>query len=358
MDNDEENIMPEKSGKHRSGRARMDGLSDAERSALGKSGAKARWAKPSMAVPRAICGSDESPLVIGGVVIPCYVLEDERRVITLDGMRAALEIHKHGSQPRFDEFLAAIEPNSATANELAVKLHAPFVFKTTTDARKSYKGYEASLLVDVCESLLDARRAGTLPDRLANLGMRAELLVRGFARVGIDALIDEATGFQKFRSKNALLELLQKYISDKLLQWAKTFPDEFYTEMFRLKGWDYINLRAGDRKPSVVGRYTRNIVYERMDVPVIEQLEKLNPSISPGVRGHKHHQFLTREIGHPELKSHIEKVTMLMKLSENWEDFRGKLRKVMPKKWEQFQFADLLPDPPDAPPTYSDDGLD
>jgi hypothetical protein len=47
-----------------------------------------------------------------------------------------------------------------------------------------------------------------------------------------------------------------------------------------------------------------------------------------------------------------------MQLSENWEDFRSKLRKVMPKKWEQFQFADLLPDPPDAPPSYSDDGLD
>lgn len=95
-----------------------------------------------------------------------------------------------------------------------------------------------------------------------------------------------------------------------------------------------------------------------MPVPVIHQLEALNPATSTGTRKNRHHQFLTREIGHPELKAHIEKVMMLMKLSDNWEDFRSKLRKVMPKKWEQFQFQDLLPDPSDAPPIYSDDGLD
>lgn len=347
------------SGKRRAGKARMASLSPTERSQLAKKGAGARWLKEATSPPplRALCGSDERPLVIGEVKIPCFVLENEKRIVTLDGMKAALGLNLGGHSARWAEFIATVDPNSATANELATKLASPLRF-VTVESRRAGQGYEACLLADICESILDARQQGRLPPRFEGLGLRAEVLVRGFARVGIDALIDEATGFQYFRSRNALLDLLRKYISEHLLAWTKTFPDEFYTEMFRLKGWDFLSLQPGDQKPSVVGRYTRNVVYERMPVPIIAQLEKLNPAMAPGVRQHKHHQFLTREIGHPELKAHIEKVVMLMKLSENWEDFRGKLRKVMPKKWEQLQFADLLPEPPDAPPTYSDDGLD
>lgn len=337
----------------------MAALSAEERKQLAKKGADIRWQREAKLPPplRALCGSDERPLVISQIKIPCFVLEDEKRIITLQGMKDALGLSLGGPSARFAEFMGVIDPNSATANELAVKLESPLRF-VTAESRRVQFGYEASLLADICESILEARQQSRLTPRFVPLGERAEILLRGFARVGIDALIDEATGFQYFRSRNALLDLLRKYISDQLLAWTKTFPDEFYIEMFRLKGWDFANLQPGDQKPSVVGRYTRNIVYERMPVPVIEQLETLNPTIAPGIRNHKHHQFLTREIGHPELKSHIEKVVMLMHLSDNWEDFRGKLRKVMPKKWEQFQFADLLPDPPDAPPIYSDDGLD
>ncbi len=306
---------------------------------------------------RALCGSSERPLVIGDIEIPCFVLEDETRIVTLDGVKSALALNPGGSSARFAEFIAMLEPNAATANELAVRLQSPIRF-VLGDGRKIHFGYASSLLVDICESILEARQQGRLTPRFDPLAIRAEVLVRGFARVGIDALIDEATGFQLLRSRTALLDLLRKYISDRLLEWTKTFPDEFYTEMFRLKGWDFLQLQPGDHKPSVVGRYTRNIVYERMPVPVIEQLEALNPAGEAGARKHKHHQFLTREIGHPELKAHIEKVVMLMRLSDGWEDFRSKLRKVMPKRYEQLHIRDLLPDPPDAPPVYSEDGLD
>lgn len=331
-----------------------------ERIALAKRGAAMRWANEDgrKKVLHAICGSEETPLVIAGIIIPCYVLENETRLITMAGMKSALGLQIGGKGARLGEFLTAVASDQASADRLFEKLAAPIRF-VTRGIRSTQFGFESSLLVDLCESLLEARQQNRLPSRFIEMSVRAELLVRGFARVGIDALIDEVTGYQNIRSRDALEKLIQKYITDKLLEWTKTFPDEFYTEMFRLKGWDYHNLQAGDNKPSVVGRYTRNIVYERMPVPVIEQLEALNPVITPkGDRRYKHFQFLTREIGHPELKAHIEKVVMLMNLSKTWDDFRSKLRQVMPKKWEQFQFRDLFPDPPDALPSYSDDGLD
>lgn len=306
---------------------------------------------------KAICGSDESPMVLMGIEIPCYVLEGEKRIIALSGMLAALDMNLGGGPGRLAEFIARIDPNFENAKALAVRLESPIRF-TPPRGGKAALGYEANLLADICDVLLEARKQERLTDRYLPFAARAELLIRAWARVGLDALIDEATGFQYIRRRDALEQLCRKYISEKLMPWTKTFPDEFYIEIFRLKGWDYSVLRPGDKKPSCIGRYTRNIVYERMPAPVILQLEHLNPSDESGNRDHKHHQFLTRDIGHPELRVHIEKVLLLMGLSDSWDDFRGKLRKVMPKKWEQFELSDLFPSPTDDPPPASEDGLD
>ena len=170
-------------------------------------------------------------------------------------------------------------------------------------------GYEATLLADICDYVLDARSDGRLNEaRQGHIAAQCELLVRGFARTGIIALVDEATGYQYLRPRRALVEILEKYISERLVGWAKRFPDEFYTEMFRLKGWNYLALKPGANKPSVVGRYTRDIVYQRLAPGVVEELERLNPTVAPGRRKVKHHQYLTEDIGHAELREHLAKV--------------------------------------------------
>jgi hypothetical protein len=57
-------------------------------------------------------------------------------------------------------------------------------------------GYEATILPDLCEAVLAARQEGTLRADQLHIAKRCEILVRGLARVGIIALIDEATGYQ------------------------------------------------------------------------------------------------------------------------------------------------------------------
>lgn len=306
---------------------------------------------------KAICGSEEAPLVLANIAVSCYVLEGEKRVITVGGMQSALGMAESGGAPRLAQFIGKISLNPASANELAVRLELPVRFQPPKGG-KAALGYDAELLADICDALLDARRQGSLTPRYQPYAARAEILMAAWARVGLMAMIDEVTGFQYIRKRDALTDLCRRYISEKLMKWTKTFPDDFYIEIFRLKGWDYTMLKPGDKKPSCIGRYTRNIVYERMPAPVILQLEELNPSTKPGIRSHKHFQFLTADIGHPELRLHLEKVIMLMGLSDSWDDFRGKLRKVMPKKWEQFELADLFPDPPNERLPKSDDGLD
>ena len=76
---------PQKKG----GKARAAKLSPEERSQIAKRGAEARWA-PQTELPMATHGSADQPLRIGSAEIPCFVLEDGRRVISQRGMNAAL----------------------------------------------------------------------------------------------------------------------------------------------------------------------------------------------------------------------------------------------------------------------------
>ena len=67
-----------------------------------------------------------------------------------------------------------------------------------------------------------------------HLAEKAEILQSAFAKVGIVALIDEATGFQQDRRHDALRMLLGKYIAEGLQKWIHTFPDSFFAEPDRL----------------------------------------------------------------------------------------------------------------------------
>jgi P63C domain len=76
---------------------------------------------------------------------------------------------------------------------------------------------------------------------------------------------------------------------------AKKFPDEFYQEMFRLKGWPWQGMSIN--RPQVVGYYTRDIVYARLAPGIVEELERRNPKDDKGERRGRHHQLLTDDIG-------------------------------------------------------------
>ncbi len=159
---------------------------------------------------------------------------------------------------------------------------------------------------------------------------RCNLTVRALSRVGITALIDEVTGYQEIRDRQALQKILDKYITDELAKWTKTFPDEFYQELFRLKGLEYPT--ANGKKPSYVGHWTNDIVYDRLAPGVKNELKKKNPrQQKTGTRRHKHHQLLTRDYGHPELKELLSNAIFMMKACSSWGQFTALLNKAKPK---------------------------
>ncbi|TXN78282.1 P63C domain-containing protein [Methylobacterium sp. WL8] len=313
--------------------ARMNKLSPEQRKAAASAGAAARWAKadPERAnLPRAEFGNDDRPLKISGMEIPCYVLEDERRVLTANGFQDALKIARGGSMKagmsRLELFASGKLINPFIAKDLYERVSNPISFITPGGAR-AY-GYEAEILVELCEAVLAARQAGRLMQQQMPIAQQCELIMRGLARVGIVALVDEATGYQVVRKRDALAKILEAYISKELLPWAQRFPLEFYEGIYRLHKWEDLD-PASRSKPGYVGKLTNALVYERLPEGVLQQLRTQNPvDHETGKRKFKHHQFLTDEIGNPHLEKHLAKVIGLMQASDSWIEFKRLFKKV------------------------------
>jgi hypothetical protein len=311
------------------GIGRAKALSPVARSAIASAGAQARWAKADPTreqLPRAICGSKERPLEIGNIAIPAYVLEDERRVLTVSGMSDGLSMARGGSEVpglnRFELFIARDRLRPFVSKELRAQISNPIVFLTPTGS-KAY-GYDAEILVELCEAVLSARAEGVLQKQQEAIAHRAEILMRGLARVGIVALVDEATGYQEIRDRKALRRILEAYISKEWLPWTKRFPLEFYEEIYRLLGWNLDP--ASKSKPGYVGKLTNALVYDRLPKGVAEAQNPIDPSTKR--RRFKHHQFLTEDIGNPHLEKHVSKVIGLMQASDNWREFKRLFRRV------------------------------
>jgi hypothetical protein len=318
---------PDGSLQSQGGKARAAKLSKEELKNIAKAGADARWG-----IPKA---THEGVIQIGeNLQIPCAVLEDGRRVLTQSGFMKALGRARqakgrayYDSDVNMPAFLTAKNLKPFIPKDLE-KTSSQIEFRQVGKGGPRAFGYPAELLPAVCEVFLKARDAGELAPTQAHIAKQAEFLIRGLANVGIVALVDEATGFQDVRTKNALAEILEQFIAKELQAWTRTFPVEFYKNIFRLRGWPFNPDSV--KRPGVIGKYTNDIVYDRLAPGVLAELKRINPRVD-GRRKHKHYNWLTGEVGHPKLLAHLEGVKLLMKLSPTWEQFRSLLDEHYPK---------------------------
>lgn len=316
-------------GRAAGGQARAAALPAERRTEIARAAANARWAEPTK---EAICGSPNKPLIIGDAQIECYVLDDGTRVLTQAAFLQALGRHPRamGRRDQTDDGLPPILQSKAIKpyipGGIAEKAR-PITFKLPSGARAS--GYNAELLPEVCEIYLAAREARALPPNQQHIAQAAEILVRGLARVGIIALVDEATGYQEMRTKNALEKILAEFVDVELRPYIKTFPTDFYKEMFRLRGLQYSADSVA--RPQYFGNLTNDVVYKRLAPGVLDELKRVQGRGSNGTKKHKLFQRLTQNVGYPKLREHLGSVVTLMKLSTNWDDFKTKLDELHPK---------------------------
>ena len=276
-------------------------------------------------------------LKISTISIPCAVLENGTRVLTENGITNALLGSRSGYSKRraraskaegapLPLFLAPASLKPFISNELADGPLTPIVYAQNS---RLVRGFDAEVLPGICDVWLRARDAQALQAQQFDKAYKADLLMRGLAHVGIIALVDEATGYQEIRDRAALQAMLDKYLLAEHAKWAKRFPDGFYREIFRLRGWQWQGMKIN--RPQVVGHYTNDIVWDRLAPGVREELEKLNPKDTSGKRRARHHQWLTDDIGHTALQQHLIGVMAIMRGALNWAVFQRALQRAYPK---------------------------
>lgn len=312
------------------GRARAASLTEEQKTEIARKAAEARW---NNQLPKA---THEGVMKIGSVEIACAVLEDGRRLITQSGFMKALGRARQAKGREYYEgdvnlpaFLTAKNLKPFISKELEVT-SSQLEFKPFKGAR-AY-GYAADLLPQVLDVFLDAEEAGVLTAMQKHIATRAKILIRGLARVGISALVDEATGYQEVRDRQALQQILDRYLTAEKAKWAKTFPDDFYRKLFTVRGLTYDPTTT--KRPGFIGNDTNAIVYDRLAPGVLKKLHEINPKTDKGHRKGKHHQHFTPDYGLPELKSHVEKVMFLMDAAGpgNFKQFKQMLERAAPKQ--------------------------
>ncbi len=260
----------------------------------------------------------DSPLTIGDTKIACYVLDDEQRVLSARGLGTAIGVRRGGSGAGGEtpEFMHQKWLAPFIHEELVLAARSPVLF-ANPEGGGMVRGYPAKVLSDLCVAIMDAARGGATTPRQQGIVDRAYALNRGFSGVGLVALIDEATGYQRIREERALATILERYLSEELQPWVKTFPYEFYELLYGLNGWELPPPPNG-KMPGVVGTWTIELVYARLAPGVLSEVMKRAPQLPTGSRWH---QWFTPEHGHPRVQEQIRMAIAFMRPEKKWGEF-------------------------------------
>jgi len=320
----------------RGGKARAENLPPELRRSIAIKAAQARWQRPQLpdgqSLPKAIA---EGVLRIGE--IPCAVLDDadNTRVLTQEGFLLAIGRAgkaKAGEGATVDGLPAFLRANNLKPfiNKELERSTTPIIFEPKNSA--GFKGigfgYRAQLLPQVCWVYHEAKNAKALLPSQMHIGDACTALLKALTNVAIDALVDEATGFQDIRAKDALIKLLEKYVSKEALPWLRTFDNEFYKEMFRLHGYSYDP--ATVKRPMIFAKRTEDI-YDRLPPGVRKELQRVVKRGKSGRPSEKLYHHLTENTGYKALLDLLHDVRIVQKLSKNYDEYEENLDKIHPR---------------------------
>lgn len=343
----------------RGGKARAEKLSSEKRSQIAKKAAQARWASVSIKqapsrgeaintgdidsveekqahIPRAIYWG---VLELMGRTIPCYVLNNGMRIIgrtaaneTLTGIKGAGDFEKTISVRSLKPFLDS---------DLIVKQLIAFRLEEVEGLGVNVKGMPADVFIDVCRGFVSALEASyhypedanypPLTDRQKEIAVRASIFLAAVAKVGLDALIDEATGYQEVREKDALEVKLRAYLEDEMRKWEKTFPDELWMEFGRLTNWK----GSIHKRPKYWGKLVMELIYEYLDPDVAQWLRENAPKPRGG---QNYHQWLSSQYGLQKLVQHIWQVIGMAKTCNTLPELKQRMAETFGTEPVQLTF--------------------
>jgi hypothetical protein len=322
--------------RQRAGRARMEKLTLDERKALSSKASKARWdkAKALKAGENASIESGDSTQAIENKGLPialwpgqladsgieCYVLDDKRRIISRTGATTFLTDRKGGGN------LESYTSVQAVADYMPPNLTGEMVeFALPGVVNKTVKGMEAETFVEICRAYVAAWQANALEsDAQKAIAARAAMFLGACAKVGLIALIDEATGYQYERPVDALQFKLKLFLVDEMRKWEKTFPDDLWVQFGRLTNWK----GSLHQRPKYWGKLVMKLIYEYLDPDVAQWLRDNAPK---PIQGQNYHLWMTEQYGLKKLIEHIWKVIGVASTCQTMAELETKMEELYGK---------------------------
>lgn len=266
---------------------------------------------------------------LGGEAVECYVLDDERRMISLRGVVKALA---HADNGRIENYIGA----GALRNFMDVDsiMSNLIEFSIPGFSLRNGKGMTTGQFMTIIRAYIAAlQHKAPLTSRQREIAVNCSVLAAAFMHLGLDAVVDEATGFQRVRSEDALQVKLKAFIADELRAWTKTFPDDLWREFGRLANWkDPLRNR-----PLWWGKLVTWLIYDTLDPDVARYLKDNKPPPH-----NRWHQQLTLEVGIPRLVSRCFEVIGIAKGCSDIQELCEKVDKYYGRGAFQFSLTDLM----------------
>lgn len=223
-------VVGELVGRAKGGAVVAQRMTPEQRSERAKKGSAARWGMKATHK-----GNFQKHL---GIDVECYVLNDAHKtaVISQSGMAKALGMTERGNV--LDRFISSQVMVEYVVAELAEKLRNPLVFQWDSGVAgvpaSTVKGYEASLLIDLCNAIAAAAAAGKLGKRYARIIAQAAIINGASAKAGITGLVYALAGYRP--EVEEVITAFKAFVQAEARKYASEFPPELYMEWARLYG--------------------------------------------------------------------------------------------------------------------------
>jgi len=256
-------------------------------------------------------------LEIGSETLPVFVLDNGERVISRVGATEYLTgLKKQGTLERYI-FVENLKPY--LPEDFAEQMVA---FTLPEVKSNEVRGLTAESFLEICTAYVRANAEGALSDRQAEIAKQAAMFLTACSKIGLIALIDEATGYQYARAEDALQTKLKLFLEEEMRPWEKTFPDRLWEEFGRLTNWE----GPVHSRPKYWGHLVNELVYGYLDRDVAEWLREHAPAPR---HGENYHQWMSSQYG---LKKLIEHIWMLIGIASTCQTM-GQLRRAMADRY-------------------------
>lgn len=330
-------------GKAKGATALAESMTPEERRERARKAATARWSRNKKGV--IVLQRDALPVAVykgvlelGGAEIPCYVLNNGQRVIGRTAYTESLTGIKGGGD--LEKYLGVSSLKPFINMDLVLEGMVAFSLPEVEGLERNVKGLPADLAIEIWRGFINALEASLvdpevkLTTRQREMALKASMLLGACAKVGLDALIDEATGAQYDRARDALQVKLRAHLEDEMRKWEKTFPDELWMEFARLTRWK----GTVTQRPKYWGKLVMELVYEYLDKDVAKWLKDNAPAPR---HGQNYHQWLSGQYGLKKLVEHIWVLIGVARTCETMIELRQRMAELNGRRLIQL----MLPIP-------------